>query len=447
MRVNVDDTPTTHQSSMTHARTIAGIKAAVTAAPARGLCVDFNMPSSADVATNFGGQVLSLAGGFTRPAVTSIDWQSQTAWVAAGATVADISEELLVQGWALASLGGTSTQTIAGAVALDARGPHLSGSTTSVTIARTIDFVDGTGELRQVGSDATDSWGVRAMIGGLGLTGICTELEVHIRPVSTGWMLVDSLRCETADDVFSHLSSASADTYAFARINPAGVGAGLGRGIVLSAQQARVAELPETRQATALEYVRPTRTPSATRLPSNLVRSTAARKIQNVTHRTAPAARRDELVPMAAFFHADAEAREASKKLAATFTYEFTVPLDQQVLIPEFLDRLIHANVVGDCATLHRTPTRTTGPLGVSVDGWTFSIELSPDAAGLGRLLDTWDEQLAACGGQVALAYDARMRADIVRSMYPELDRWHELRTTTDPAHRFHSNLSRRLGL
>ena len=187
------------------------------------------------------------------------------------------------------------------------------------------------------------------MIGGFGLTGICTELEVHIRPVSTGWMLVDSLRCETADDVFSHLSSASADTCAFARVNPAGVGAGPRPWNRPRAQQARRGTA-ETRQATALGVCA---TPDAISLdfPETWCARPAARRSQNVTHRTAPAARRDELVPMAAFFHADAEAREASKKSLRPSPTNSRFPLDQQALIPEFLDRLIHANVMGDCAT------------------------------------------------------------------------------------------------
>ena len=112
--------------SGTHARTLAGIQAAIHAAPARGLTVDFNLGSSLDMCTNNGGDVLTLAGALTAPAVTSIDWQKQSAWLAAGASIADVSRELLVQGWALATLGGAASSTVAGALALDARGPHNS---------------------------------------------------------------------------------------------------------------------------------------------------------------------------------------------------------------------------------------------------------------------------------------------------------------------------------
>lgn len=431
----------------THARTLAGIQAAVRSARPRGLSVDFLVGSGLDVCANNGGDVLTLSGSFNTPAVTSIDWQKQSAWVAAGASIATVSRELLVQGWALAELGGTARSTVAGALALDMRGPYNRENSSDSVLPRTVEFVDGLGNTRQFRGCESDSPAVTALVAAFGLTGVCTEVELPLRPVSTGWMLVDSKRCETSDEVFAELLAAPAGTHALARIDPTGQGSGVGRGIAVSGRYARVAELPDVRQANALEYVECTAGRTAARVPMRL-RSTAAKRLfKGLTHRTAAAQRQAELVPMATFFHGDSEMRAHSREVAQTITYEFTVPLTARDLIPAFLDRLSRLKVVGQSANIQRRGPRGTGPLGVSVDGWTLTTELDTDVPGLGRVLDDWDEKVAQQGGQVSLATDTRIRGDLIAAMYPELAKWRELRTYLDPAGRFSSNLARRLSL
>ncbi len=433
--------------SGTHARTLAGIQAAIHAAPARGLTVDFNLGSSLDMCTNNGGDVLTLAGALTAPAVTSIDWQKQSAWLAAGASIADVSRELLVQGWALATLGGAASSTVAGALALDARGPHNSDDSETSGLPRMIEFVDGVGNTRQFVGGAANSPAITAIVAGLGLTGVCTEIELPLRPVSTGWMLVDSRRCETSDEVFAQLSGGPTGVYTMARIDPTGRGTGLGRGIAVSGRFAKVAELPEIRQPNALEYVDCAAGRNASRVPLRVGNAATRRALKGITHRTAAAQRRAELIPMASFFHADCELRAAGRELANTITYEFVVPVDQSEMIPRFLDRIGHLKVVGQAATLTRHAPRATGPLGITTDGWKLTIDLDTDVPGLGRVLDDWDEKVAAAGGQVSLATDSRMRIDMIAAMYPDLAKWQELRRYIDPQGHFSSNLARRLSL
>ena len=50
-------------------------------------------------------------------------------------------------------------------------------------------------------------------------------------------------------------------------------------------------------------------------------------------------------------------------------------------------------------------------------------------------------------GGRVYLAKDSRLAPELVPIMYPELDRFRELRARVDPSHVIQSDLARRLGL
>jgi decaprenylphospho-beta-D-ribofuranose 2-oxidase len=85
--------------------------------------------------------------------------------------------------------------------------------------------------------------------------------------------------------------------------------------------------------------------------------------------------------------------------------------------------------------------------LGFPIRGWTLALDLPVSGAPLAQLLDGLDEMVAAAGGRVYLTKDSRLRADLLPAMYPQLDRWREVRAALDPRHAFTSDLDRRLGL
>jgi decaprenylphospho-beta-D-ribofuranose 2-oxidase len=86
-------------------------------------------------------------------------------------------------------------------------------------------------------------------------------------------------------------------------------------------------------------------------------------------------------------------------------------------------------------------------PLSFPIKGWTLALDLPRAASGLEQALRSCDEIVAEAGGRVYLSKDARMRADVVEAMYPELPAWRSIRDRIDPEGLWCSDLALRTGL
>jgi len=74
-------------------------------------------------------------------------------------------------------------------------------------------------------------------------------------------------------------------------------------------------------------------------------------------------------------------------------------------------------------------------------------VDFPARAPGLHSALDELDALIAGAGGRVYLSKDARLRPDVLRTMYPRLDSFNSVRARIDPDGILCSDLARRLGL
>jgi decaprenylphospho-beta-D-ribofuranose 2-oxidase len=86
------------------------------------------------------------------------------------------------------------------------------------------------------------------------------------------------------------------------------------------------------------------------------------------------------------------------------------------------------------------------GMLSFPMPGYTLALDF-PVADGLFEFLDGLDAMVLKRGGRVYLAKDARMRAEVFGAMYPNLERWRQVKAAVDPESRFSSSMARRIGM
>jgi decaprenylphospho-beta-D-ribofuranose 2-oxidase len=127
--------------------------------------------------------------------------------------------------------------------------------------------------------------------------------------------------------------------------------------------------------------------------------------------------------------------------------YQLVVPFRGTRVLQTAIERLRRGRVPCFLAVLKDFGPANGAPLSFPIEGWTLALDLPRGAPGVGPLLDSFDELVAAEGGRVYLSKDARMRPEALAAMYPQLGAWRTERDRLDPERLWRSDLALRAGL
>lgn len=350
-----------------------------------------------------------------------------------GVLLRDIQRLVIPCGWILPVTPGTQMITIGGAIANDVHGKNhrVRGSfgdhIEQITLIRT------DGEVIHCGPNNRSDW-FAATVGGVGLTGVITQIEIQLCRVAGPWLNTETIPYANLDEFFRLADDSEADwEHTVSWIDCTIPGAE--RGLFMRGHSSNDLSpaSPEGRQLTI--PIVP---------PISLINRFTLRPFNMLYYYLKRRGERKKVMHYESFFYPLDNLLESNRIYGPKgfFQYQSVVPREVgQDAIKDMLKEIMRSRDGSFLAVLktfgHREPL---GMLSFPQTGATLALDFPNRGDRTEKLFKRFDAIVREAKGRIYLAKDARMPRELFEATYPRLEEFKKYR---DPG--ISSSLSRRL--
>lgn len=355
----------------------------------------------------------------------------------AGVLLSEILDLIVPQGWFLPVTPGTKFVTVGGAIANDVHGKNHHKAGTFGCHVIEFELLRSDGSRRLCSPQQLPEW-FAATIGGLGLTGLVTRAKIQLRRVAGPWMSSEVYRFDDLPTFF-RLSQASDRDYEYtvAWIDCANQGKGLGRGIFTRANHAPAH--PDSRPNAQPPRLRVPMTP-----PISLINPLSLRVFNTLYyHRQHESVCHVTMHYEPHFYPLDGIGDWNRIYGPRGFMqYQCAIPPGDSLDCMETLVGTIAKSGEGSFLAVLKQfgDIASPGMLSFPRPGATLALDFPNRGPGTFALLNRLDDIVAAAGGAVYPAKDARMPAKYFQQYFPA---WESFSHYIDP--KFSSSFWRRV--
>jgi FAD/FMN-containing dehydrogenase len=386
--------------------------------------------------------------------VLAFDSERGTLTCEAGLSLAEILRVFLPRGWFPPVTPGTRLVTVGGCVACDVHGKnhHRDGSFGGFVDRLVLQVADGS--VVECGPTRERELFL-ATVGGMGLTGLITEVTLRLQPVESAWMVVEAEPVPGLGAMLDGLRNAGKDwPYTVGWIDCLARGAALGRGVLIRGRHASRAEAPAGPLPEPRRLAVPVDAPERLLSPVLMRGFNAAYYWKHAwwkhawwTHaRRARSAGRP--VSYHGFFYPLDSIGDWNRLYGRRgfLQYQCVVPRAAgAAAVAELLERVAAAGAASFLAVIKDCGPESDAYLSFPLEGTTLALDLPYRGPRTEGLVHELNATVIAAGGRVYLAKDAVTRAEDFALMVPRLETWRKVRDRWDPEHRFRSAQSVRL--
>ncbi len=367
-----------------------------------------NGRSYGDVGLNSGATLLHTRG---MDRFIAFDEATGVLTCEAGVLLAEILDVFVPRGWFLPVTPGTRFVTVGGAIANDvhSKNHHRAGSFGGHV--RRFELLRSDGSRRVCAPGENAEW-FAATIGGLGLTGLITWVELSLKPISGVGITVASTRFTGLDEFFAVNTEAEArHEYTVAWIDCL---APTVRGIFMAGDHSA----GQGQAAAARKALNFPLTP-----PFSLVNGLTLRAFnQAYYNRPVPAM---SVVHYAPFFYPLDGILHWNRLYGRQgfYQYQFVLPMAARAALADVL-RSISTSGQGSFLAVLKTfgDLSSPGLLSFPMPGVTLALDFPNRGAPTRALFDRLDAIVGEAGGRLYPAKDARMSGEFFRRSYPRLN-------------------------
>jgi len=378
-------------------------------------------------------------GGFLIPTRTldrfiSLDAAAGVLRCEAGLTLREVLEVIIPKGWFLPVVPGTQFVTVGGAVANDIHGKNHHRAGSFGNHVRALQLLRSDGTVVFCSEDQNADW-LAATIGGLGLTGLITWVEVQLIAIEGPWLEQETIRFDSLREFFTiNQESESRFDYTVAWIDSLAKGRQLGRGVFFRGNHSKEQRpLPIARNI-SVPFTFP-----------EFVLNRLSMRCFNFWFRRKQPVRKQGCVPYQSFFF-PLDSIEHWNRIygkRGLLQYQCVVPPDGG---PEAIEEILALSSQAGCPsflTVLKTfgDRKAKGLLSFPRPGITLTLDYADLGARLQVLLEKFDRIVRDANGALYPAKDARMSTECFQAGFPRLP---EFRKFVDPG--FSSSFWRRVG-
>ena len=365
----------------------------------------------------------------------------------AGVLLADILETFVPRGWFPPVVPGTRLVTVGGMIAADVHGKNHPRDGSFGNHVDALTLATAGGETRECDRTVNSDL-FRATIGGMGLTGVILSARLRLRPVTSAFVMQETLAARDLDETMDLFEASGDWPYRAAWIDGLARGAQRGRALVTRGRFADRAVPP------AGAALRPRPPPAARRArvpvdaPAAFLNRVSVGVFNELQYRHGSSAAGERPVHCDRFFfpldRLDGWNRLYGRR--GLVQYQCVLPRKESAAgLAALLERVAAAGQGPFLAVLKLLGAAEGGLISFPMEGYTLALDF-PLRRGTLTLLDALDEITHACGGRVYLAKDARCAQRWVAQGYPGYAAFRNFRSAAAQS-RYASALSRRLAL
>ncbi len=366
----------------------------------------------------------------------------------AGVSLGEIMAVFLPRGWFLPTTPGTKFVTIGGAIAADVHGKdhHRVGSFGNFVVD--LQLLTTSGEVLTCSPSQNGDvfW---ATVGGMGLTGVILSARLRLDRVDTAYCNVTYHKTKDLDESLDFFESTEEKyRYSVAWTDCSAAGSRLGRSVVMAANRADLAALPDRLQANPLCVPAKRQWMFPFRFPGFAINNWSVKAFNTLYY--SRNRNRTEIVDYDSYFYPlDAIGqwnRVYGRRGFAQYQALFPLETARRGLV-ELLGTLAQWRLPGALAVLKKTGPANDGMLSYLRPGITMAIDVPNRGESLRQAARSMDAILLKHGGRLYLAKDSLAEAGTIYQMYDRLDEFRAAKEKVDPQGRFDSSLARRLEL
>lgn len=332
----------------------------------------------------------------------------------AGVTLADVLALVMPKGWFLAVTPGTKFVSLGGAVANDVHGKnhHCAGS--FGCHVRALELQRSDGERLICTADENSEW-FHATIGGLGLTGLISWVEIKLKHINSYYIDQEVFRFKNLESFFKLNEEIEGKReYTVAWIDCLARGKNLGRGLYLAGEHSEMdRKAATTRDVPALNIPMDA--------PGWLLNKYSVHAF-NIMYYHLPRKHISSIHYDSYFYPLDKLAnwnRLYGKN--GFFQYQCVIPVDRaELALSRLLKLMAKSGQVSFLSVLKKFGNlKAPGLLSFPRSGVTLAVDIPNRGAGTLQLLEKFDAITMENNGAVYPAKDARMSAAAFQAYFP----------------------------